>query len=190
MNYDLFATKIPHPSKAEKEKHREQLIHEINNTPLTKDQRDAAFRAAADKTAEWAKDQIQLIVEDEARLRLEFEAACEEDNSLANIPPAAKRAVHDFAWQQGGGARRDVHTCYLEVTDLVRQVVGALDAEGGLAFATTVALNDAQMEARIAGEILDAVNIPTNGPEGVGEREELTLSQRVRILAAGRGPMV
>ena len=202
MNFDKYKNHLPYPDKKWLDAQRAQRVQVLNDTPLTKLGMDNAFRELAAEMERVRTAQLEAILVETNRLRRVFEVDCEAGVDLGNLPPAARRAIHDQAWELGHSSGfPEVVAHYVELANMVGKVMHAV------AEATTNLLpippelvvgrppNEveqeliaARQEIALAEEIMDAAKVPTHLTEGAEPNDKLSHAQRVRLLARKEWP--
>ena len=125
-DFDYYKTKLPYPSEKIFDAEKQKKLRNIDNTALTKTQRDQRI----EEVNQWVKESVlQLRKEyniDEDRLQQEFYKDVEEELGMQSLPDAAKKAIHYYAYEQGHAY--GFSSIYEQYGDLIQCIKDVLES--------------------------------------------------------------
>lgn len=99
-------------------KFKQKLVDDINNTPMTAAQREAALARVDAAVTEWFKEAIKPYQEESGRLEQEFWDDCREELGYGDmLTPAGLSALEYYAYEKGHA--HGFSSVYDELTSVV-----------------------------------------------------------------------
>ena len=126
MDFDKYKTDLSWPNGFDRREMMAAHERRINETPLTKAQRDAAYAAAVLEVSDAYEAMQKEWKEETNRLRNIFFDDLDAELGLDGLPIEVRKKFHTYVWDIGHGY--GYHEVYAVASEVVDVVLSAFEA--------------------------------------------------------------
>jgi hypothetical protein len=122
MNFDAYKNTVMYPDY---HAYRAKLIEDIDNTPMTSQERLEARDRVAEITREWFNASVKPHNAREWAIQAEFWKDCQEDIGYNKFLSERQcQVLQGYAWERGhSGGYYEVYNCLLDLAEFAKDFV-------------------------------------------------------------------
>lgn len=126
MDFSKYKNNLPYP-KEDDYTDRVAEIAEINNTPMTAQQRTEAMKEMSKKVKQRYDEMRDAYYDNGGKIEQQFRKDVEEEFKFAHLPEKVKAKIHYMAYEDGHA--HGYESIYNEYFDLVEIALAAWEAK-------------------------------------------------------------